>query len=268
MDSIRENRTKEDVICEIQLELSEDIENTKSIILVEGSDDISFVKGVFDENVVAIESFSGVHDVETLLEDPSLQMPNIIAIRDRDYMDTSMLMKKMFLYDCCCLELMLLNNSYITKRFYELYYRGSKGQEDYIVHIMKCLAPFSMLRKKNAVEGNHINFHKFGFGDLVKINEMFDMQVLFERARQSETVYEECVEEAGVLSDGELWNITNGHDMCRYLGEVSKIGKANLGETGVRKILLGMFRKEDFRNTELYQAISEYQEDNDVHFVS
>ena len=90
MDSIRENRTKEDVIEEIRLELAEDIENRKSIILVEGSDDILFVKGVFDDNVVAVESFSGVHDIEKVLEDPHLQIPNIIAIRDRDYIDVSM----------------------------------------------------------------------------------------------------------------------------------------------------------------------------------
>lgn len=268
MDSIRENRTKEDVIEEIRLELAEDIENRKSIILVEGSDDILFVKGVFDDNVVAVESFSGVHDIEKVLEDPHLQIPNIIAIRDRDYIDVSMLKEKMFLYDCCCLELMLLNNSYIAKRFYDVYYKGSKSQEDFLVDIMKCLAPYSLLRKKNWIEGNDIHFKKIGFGDLVKEQGEFDMRALFNRAKQTDMEYEECVEKASLLSEEELWNITNGHDICRYLGEVSKNGKANLGEVGVRNSLLCMFRKEEFRETELYQKIYSYQESNKVHFVS
>ena len=40
MDSIRENRTKEDIIAEIRALFSEDIEGQRCIVLVEGSDDV------------------------------------------------------------------------------------------------------------------------------------------------------------------------------------------------------------------------------------
>ena len=103
MDSIRECRTKEDIISTIQMEFSSDFHNEKAVVLVEGSDDIKFVHKVFRDDVIAMESFSGKEGLKELMEDSYIQENNVISIRDRDYMDAAQLLNGMFVYDKCCL---------------------------------------------------------------------------------------------------------------------------------------------------------------------
>lgn len=82
MDSIRENRTKEDMIAEIRLEQSEDIRNEKCFVIVEGSDDVLFVKRTFCGSVVCMESFAGKSGLQEIIEEEEIQAANIIGIRD------------------------------------------------------------------------------------------------------------------------------------------------------------------------------------------
>ena len=44
MDSIRENRTKEDFVAELGLLFNEDIDGSLCVVLVEGTDDVRFTK--------------------------------------------------------------------------------------------------------------------------------------------------------------------------------------------------------------------------------
>ena len=82
MDSIRENRTKEDVVDEVRMMFSADIKGKLSIVLVEGSDDIRFMKIVMEENVACIESPYGKHGLEDLMntDDPVIQRKEVIAV--------------------------------------------------------------------------------------------------------------------------------------------------------------------------------------------
>ena len=267
MDSVRENRTKDDIITEILLEISADLENQKCILLVEGSDDIKFAERVFSENLLCIESFSGKEGLKELIEDSSLQKEWVIAVRDRDYMDISRLPQRMFLYDKCCMELMLLSNKKVAESFHQMFYAGIYEKEIYITNAMRILAPYSVLRRKNEHEARGIPFDKVGFGDLVQQDGDLDTQKVFGRLRLDSEVFSECREEANHICDEGLWNITNGHDLCLYLGTISRLNKGNLGETGVRKILLGCYRKEDFKETELYHAINTYQANRNLRFV-
>ena len=70
------------------------------------------------------------------------------------------------------------------------------------------------------------------------------------------------------MLDSELWNITNGHDLCAYLAQISVQGKKTPSENDVRKILFVIYRKEDFLMTTLYAKLLEYQRENNVRFVS
>lgn len=267
MDSIRENRTKDDIITEILLESSADLENHKCILLVEGSDDIKFAERVFSENVLCIESFSGKEGLKELIEDSSLQKEWVIAVRDRDYMDICQLPQRVFVYDKCCMELMLLSSKKVAESFHQMFYEGICEKELYIISAMKKLAPYSVLRRKNERESRGISFDKVGFGDLVQQDGDLDTQTLFGRLRLGSEIFSECREEADCICDEELWNITNGHDLCLYLGVISRLDKGNLGETGVRKVLLGCYRKEDFKETELYHALNTYQANRNLKFV-
>lgn len=264
MDSIRECRTKEDIISTIQMEFSSDFHNEKAVVLVEGSDDIKFVHKVFRDDVIAMESFSGKEGLKELMEDSYIQENNVISIRDRDYMDAAQLLNGMFVYDKCCLELMLLSSKEVAESL-RIHYQGNK-KESFIIDAMRMLAPYSILRKKNELENRGINF-RAGFGDLVKSEEQFQIEKLFQRVGQDESVFYECSREASETSDEVLWDITNGHDICLYLGCLSKITDGNLGEEGVRKFILSAFRKSDFAETELHQNISCYQQARNVHYI-
>lgn len=246
MDSIRGNRTKEDVVAELRMLFNEDIEEKMCAVIVEGSDDVRFMEIVLEENVVCVESpYGGKHGLGDLIEEPLLQKKQIIAVRDRDYMDIEQVSDRMFVYDGCCLETMILSNSDIAEGFHRELYQGRLSKVCYLINVMRQLAPYSVLRKKNELENQGISFEKVGFGDLIKEDEL-QIEVLFERVHQSEQLCL-CREQAHEITDTELWDITNGHDFYTYLGGVSKQGKKTLGEDGVRNILFAMYRKKILR---------------------
>lgn len=269
MDSVRANRSKEDVVAEVRMMFSEDIEGKLSIVLVEGSDDIRFMKIVMEENVVCIESPYGKHGLEDLMnmDDSALQRKEVIAVRDKDYIDLTQLPERFCVYDGCCLETMLLKDGEISEGFHRENYRGTATKENYVIEAMHQLAPYSILRRRNEQENGEIAFQKCKFGHLIE-GETLKIEDLFEKVGQVDKL-QACKEEAeSTVEENELWNITNGHDLCTYLGAVSNLGKNTLGEEGVRNILFGMYRKNDFKKTKLYDTLLQYQRRNGLKFVS
>lgn len=269
MDSIRGNRTLEDVVTEIEQELSVDISGHAVIVLVEGSDDIYFMKNIMPEEVICIESHTGKHGLDELAELPVFQKKEVIAVRDRDYANPDTFPEGMFAYDKCCLELMLLSNRDVANSFYNIYYKGHHTKEDFVIKAMRELAPYSLLRRKNEWEGLRINFERSKFRGLIEDNGNIKINSIFENLEQSEKVLNECCLQARALENEELWDITNGHDMCYYLGRFSQWNsKGPMGEQLTRLTLMGMYRQKDFEDTELYHLIYTYQEEKQVHFVN
>ena len=164
-DSIRRNETKEDMITTLRMELSADIFHKKSILLVEGSDDVKFAKKVCDRDVVCYESFSGKEGLEELIENPDIFDERIVAVRDRDYCDTEMLPERMFAYDACCLELMLIKSKEVEEGLYLTYYTGNLSQDRMVPNALRQLAPLSLLRKVNEEQKMGIPLASIGFGD-------------------------------------------------------------------------------------------------------
>lgn len=107
--------TKEDILSGIRLERAEDIKDEKCFAIVEGPDDACFVKMVFSDNVVCIESFAGKSGLQEIVEEESSD--DVIGIRDKDYVDEKSLPDRVFLYDHCCLEIMLLVNTCVVRNY-------------------------------------------------------------------------------------------------------------------------------------------------------
>lgn len=67
MDSIRRNLKREDIISEIRLLCGEDYNKVKTFVIVEGDDDLRFIKNKFNDNTYGFESFSGCDGVEEIV---------------------------------------------------------------------------------------------------------------------------------------------------------------------------------------------------------
>ncbi len=267
MDSIRRSQTKEDIVTTIKLELSNDIRKQKCFLLVEGSDDVVLSRKIFGKDVVCYESFSGKAGLAELLETPGLEEDRVIAIRDKDYSNVTELPGRMFVYDNSCMELMILENREVVKGLYYTYYKGNLTEEEIIPNAMRKLAPYSILRMKNEKQGLKINFSGVGFGDLIENEESFEIEGLFARLKLSQELFQECKVESLDWEDGLLYEITNGHDVCLFLGQISYNSGKPLGESGVRNLLLSNFRKSDFAQTQLYHRLREYQSQYGLKYV-
>lgn len=68
-NSIRSNLTKDYIISDLRLSLSDDIYREKVFIVVEGEDDIKFLKSYFnDDTTVLYESYDGKNGVSEIVK--------------------------------------------------------------------------------------------------------------------------------------------------------------------------------------------------------
>ena len=66
-NSIRRNLKREDIISEIKLLCGEDYKKVKTFVIVEGDDDLKFIKNKFNSKAYGFESFSGCDGVEEIV---------------------------------------------------------------------------------------------------------------------------------------------------------------------------------------------------------
>ena len=169
MDSIRENRTKEDFVAELGLLFNEDIDGSLCVVLVEGTDDVRFMENLLEDNVVCEEvPYGGKHGIDDIMkmEDPVVQKKEVIAIRDKDYIEVTQLPDRVFLYDGCCLETMILMNCDIAEEFYKKNYNGCFEKDAYLVNIMRHM-PESLKSSPCIVKENRI-FCKYFLSSIVQ----------------------------------------------------------------------------------------------------
>lgn len=160
MDSIRENQKFEDMVTILKLELDADVDGHTSLVLVEGSDDVTFVGRIFEEHVVCYESFSGKEGIHWLLEAEELQDDRIIGIRDKDYANVNDFPERMFCYDTCCMETMMLQSEEVREGLCSTYYKGNRNRGTMILEAMRQLAPLSVLRQENEWNDWGIDFKR------------------------------------------------------------------------------------------------------------
>lgn len=268
MDSIRENEKLEDMVTALKMELDADINNELCIVLVEGKDDIKFINRIFGGKVVCYESFSGKTGLQELIQHASIQENRIIAIRDKDYANVDEFPKRLFCYDTCCMETMLLANEEVAEGIYKTYYKGMKDQNAFLLNAMRELAPLSVLREENEEHGYGIDFKRIGLGDCIdESQEKVKLDVLFSRINQQGLTKDECISKAAAWRDDELLEKTNGHDLCKFLGKVCGNEKADMGEGKLRDALICSYRKSDFLATYLYNSLNNYQVRHHLSFV-
>lgn len=170
--------------------------------------------------------------------------------------------------DSCCLETMLLSNSAIKEGLYDTYHGGSDKMDELFDNVIIQLGTISMLRRKQAKENLSINFNKMKLLDCYDdISGILDSKKLFENLGLKDDIYNECKERALHLSITELYENTNGHDLCRILGKIFKAKKGDIGEERVRNAMICSYRKSDFEETDLYSKLLMYRQNYNVKYV-
>ena len=229
------------------------------VLLVEGKTDLELFKRLFGDNdAVICIAVDGKENLYALLAVPVLRQARyvnrVIAVRDRDYTDPAQYPEKMFAYDCCAMELMLLRHPKMQDMLRNFY----PFQERFPLEMLRRIAVFSLLRKDNDKNGWGINFESPGIRAGSE-NNMPNMEKLFSIYEKNcsalQGKYEEYRDEADKLPEEILWDITNGHDICVLLGNHCVIGgtRQKLDDIRYCAFMIGLYQPEYFQDTRLYQ---------------
>lgn len=257
INSIKRYMNKEEIISNIKLLLGADRECKNIFVVVEGGDDIKFLKKFFSENVIIFESYSGKQGLEEIIE--TQKNARVIGIRDRDYC-LQPNNKRIFFYDRCCLEMMIIENCNSFKSIFYEYYQGPMASDKLKNHILSELYKLSILRKYNEENKKGINFKGLSFSNLIdKENKL------------NETVLKDCIEKKNgakaidfswneVISNNfsisNLLDITNGHDFISFFKVLCDVdNKDNVKAREISSTLRGAYRDDDFIKTKLYEDI-------------
>ena len=260
-NSIREEHKLNQKASKIKLRL--DAKPNPVVLLVEGKTDTDLFKRLFGDNDAVICIADGKENLYALLNAPILNkaryVRRVVAVRDRDYTNPAEYPDKMFAYDCCAMELMLLRHPKMQdmlRNFYPL-------QERFPMEILKRIALFSLLRQDNDESAHSENPWRLNFekpGVLAgSENNMPNMEKLFSIYEKNcsalQGQYEKYRDKADTLPEETLWDITNGHDICALLGKHYKLADKfyPLSDLAYCDLMIGIYKPEYFQDTRLYQ---------------
>mgnify|MGYP005785006087 FL=1 len=266
-NSILDNLTSKDMISTIKLEIGADVNKEKTFLVVEGKDDKKFLKYLVKDNVVICESYSGKKGIEEILE-KFKNNKRIIGIRDRDY-EKRKLDNRIFFYDFCNIEMMIINDDDAFEKICCEYYEGEIKYNELRKNILQNLLLISILRKRNEDEKKMWNFNGINYdideeGKIVEESLFFHLQ----RINPSKSKDEFVFSLKRIKKYEELLNITNGHDFTKiFIKYCKKENKKNINENNLLEVFRCAFSKEAFKKTSLYKDIKHYQILNKIQFV-
>lgn len=269
MNSIVNNITKNDKIAEIQLLLNSDIDRKKTVIVVEGLDDIKFMSSVCNniDNNLIIQSYSGKIGVKEIM-DVYKNEKRVIGILDRDYSQEE-INEKIFYYDNSCLEMMLIeSNNTFFNIYMEYIYPYEKNFEDFRMLCLNELKYISLLRKINEEEKLGIDFGRMSISNVFnngKINIVGLKKQINERNNNyliNNVEIEKKIDKeykCDILYK-DLLAITNGHDFCDMVAIFSRNSKRKgISKEIIQMVLRCSYRDDDFKRTKLYENLKKYE---------
>lgn len=268
-NSIRTNLSKDTTVSEIKLSLGADIEKIKKIVVVEGEDDTAFLSKFFSKHVTLFESYSGKQGVEEIINSREIRDSRVIGIRDKDYCDRHS-NERIFFYDRCCLEMMIIENTESFKNICHEYYKGNLESEKLKELILNELYMLSMLRKHNEENNNDIKFQGLTFSDFIdNENRLIEdnLKRSITKINGEKSIDFNCL--SGIPKDfsiEEFLNITNGHDFINFFKVVSDRTRTSKKYCPNRKqISIGLriaYDRLAFVKTDMYKSIKDYFDDN------
>ena len=248
-------------------QIREQAASSRAFILVEGPTDKRLFEHIFENGEIVCIAVGGkdmLYKTLNYMKNTPLLLEyaqKAVAVRDRDYTNPAEYPPHMYAYDCCAMELMLLYHpkmQYVLKNYYTV-------QERFPLDMMRRIAPFSLLRKDNDENGWGIDFESPGVlaGSERNMPNMKELYRIYEQKYPALKIrYEEYQHRADALSDSDLWNITNGHDICTLLGNHYQVGETLYRYSDINYCfqIIPIYQPEYFQDTELYRdSLSTYE---------
>lgn len=259
-NSIKTNLTKDSIISDIKLLLGADINKANIYVVVEGDDDIKFLRRYLNNNVMIYESFSGKNGVEEIVYSEIICSSRVIGIRDKDYCN-NVKSKKIFFYDRCCLEMMITEFDKAFEAIYCEFYKGKKKPHELKNYILNELLKVSQARKYNEENKLGINFKGLFFqsiiDDTLKINEDKFIDQL-KKLNPGKSI--NFIDKLLYQSTDNMLDITNGHDFILLFKVICDkwCSKNSANEKQISSVLRASFSEEFLKKTNLYRNVNNY----------
>lgn len=277
-NSIKSNLTKEDIISDIKLSLGADIHRSEVYIIVEGEDDIKFLRSELkiDENVYLYESFDGKNGVEEIVGIEFASNNRVIGIRDRDYSKLRMSENSIFVYDNCCMEMMFIENDLAFNKIYCEFYNGTMQFDQLRNHLLNELSFLSCVRKLNEENCWELLLRHLSISNVFdkKTNKICNKKLFESIKRVNDNKIDELKnkliekETSKERTIDELYQITRGHDFANLFATICNLHKSkSISGKTVEECLRCAYTHIEFKNSKLYEALNVYQKIIEINFL-
>lgn len=233
-------------------------------LIVEGAEDYKFWKKfIITENVKIIRSYAGKHGVEKIVD--QVNHIRAIGVRDKDYC-TIKNQKRIFFYDRCCMEMMIISADEVYDSLcseFLLDDPSSKNIEK--IHILRELFTLSKLRKYNEEKCKGISFQGLDVYNFVDNRNKLDLSKAKEKLSKlnPNKTLDLTIDDVQELTIDNLLDITNGHDFIGFFkGVCDNYNQRSVDVKHLSSALRVAYNLPLFKDTNLYQSIIKYSENN------
>lgn len=266
-NSIFSNLTAENTAAEISLLLSADFKRKKTVVMLEGEDDIKAFRFLFDRSVTLIKAYGASTTIDKFLPAEFPHEPRVIGIRDRDY-QTEKLFERIFYCDGCCCETMLAGDDETFARVVVNFYRGKMPPLKLRYEILRSLFPISAIRLCSERYKWALKVSGTDLSRVIRPGKATTRAaaVSFVNAynRKNEIKGERLKKLSFIRDTGKTEDylmITNGHDLVaamRIYFDHASGDHRSVGDKTLASALRCSYSREAFRSTDLYRALNTY----------
>lgn len=273
VNSIKDKLNETDTVSEIHLMLGHS--KDKVCVVVEGESDQSLFRSLLSDKVVLFQSYASKRGVNNIVKTYFPRNKRVIGIRDKDY-SKSPISRRCFFCDYCCMEMMILSINSCSSRMFCNFYKGSTFDENTLkIHCFERLEKLSKLRKLNELNNWKLRFTGINPHILYDANiSVMEKSIVKEiNLRNQNNMIDKTKEEAyAKLSKCRCLNdylqITNGHDyISLFYGICAKNNNA-ISISTIEQALRTSFGPSEFKLTQLYNNLYQYQLKNNLSIVN
>lgn len=272
-NSIFSNLTAENTAAEISLILSADYMRKKTVILLEGEDDVKVFRFLVSDSVTLIKAYGASTTVDKFMPENFPDEKRVIGIRDKDY-QTEKRFRRIFYCDYCCCEMMLVSDDETFERVAVNFYRGKLPSNKLRHEILSKLFYVSAVRLCSDRYHWGLRISDTDLSKIInpRVTPTRRSVINFVNAYNPRNkIYEKRVRQiAAVRNTGkteDYLEITNGHDFVEaLLIYCTQSSSSSKRRSLTDKVLSGALRcsysLSAFKKTRLYAELTEYGRQN------